>query len=112
MLGMHTFYKQFQRLLGSLWFLAVIAAPVAVTGCADRSSYRVYAQDHHDYHQWNQNEVVFYTQWENDTHRDHNDFRKRSGDEQREYWTWRHNHGDQDRDNNKKKDRDHDHDHR
>jgi hypothetical protein len=36
------------------------------------------------------NEVVYYQQWETDTHRDHRDFRRRKDDEQKEYWTWRH----------------------
>lgn len=91
---MHALRKQLNRVLGSFLLSAVFLAPVVISGCAERSSYRVYDNDHHDYHQWNRNEVVFYAQWENDTHRQHKDFRKRSSQEQQQYWDWRHDHGD------------------
>jgi len=66
----------------------VFALPVAIVGCSEH--YRYYDTDHHDYHVWDNNEVVYYSQWEHDTHRDHKDFNKRSADEQKEYWNWRH----------------------
>jgi len=86
----------FSRLFTWLLFATVLAVPVVVSGCAARVSagYRYYDADYNDYHTWNDGEVVYYTQWEHDTHRDHRDFQKRSKDEQREYWHWRHDHGD------------------
>jgi hypothetical protein len=78
------------------WLLmaTLLAVPAMVGGCAARVSagYRPYDPYYNDYHTWDNNEVVFYSQWEHDTHRDHRDFRKRSADEQKEYWTWRHSH--------------------
>jgi hypothetical protein len=48
-----------------------------------------------DYHEWNNDEVVYYNRWTVETRRDpHRDFRHLNKDEQKEYWTWRHNHGD------------------
>jgi hypothetical protein len=35
-------------------------------------------------------EVVYYNQWEHDTHREHADLNKRNKQEQKEYWDWRH----------------------
>jgi hypothetical protein len=74
------------------WLLlaAVLAVPATVGGCAARVGYRTYDPYYNDYHTWDNNEVTFYTQWETNTHREHKDFRKRSADEQKEYWTWRH----------------------
>lgn len=86
------------RQFASLLLAATIALPAAIAGCAARASYSYYDRDHNDYHTWNHDEVVFYSQWETDTHRNHRDFRKRSDVEQKEYWQWRHDH-------------DHDHDH-
>jgi hypothetical protein len=66
---------------------ASMVSPVFVTGCTARV--RVYDPYYHDHHDWN-GEVVYYNQWEHDTHRDHQDFNKRKSDEQKEYWDWRH----------------------
>jgi hypothetical protein len=68
---------------------AAIAAPVFVTGCSARV--RVYDPYYHDYHYWN-GEVVYYNQWEHDTHRDHVDYGHRNADDQKAYWDWRHSH--------------------
>lgn len=89
------------RWLGSLLLAGAIAAPVMITGCAAHASYRVYDPGYHDYHTWNNGEVVYYNRWENDTHREHREFRERNAREQQEYWNWRHHH-ERDRD-----DRDH-----
>ncbi|HKV05239.1 MAG TPA: hypothetical protein VJO53_09055 [Candidatus Acidoferrales bacterium] len=90
--------KIFYRPLMSLALAAILASPVIFAGCAARvdTGYRVYDRDHDDYHRWNNNEVVFYSQWENETHRDHRDFRKRNDDDKKEYWKWRHDHSDHD----------------
>jgi len=79
------------RILNSLLLAAVLISPAAITGCAARASYRVYDPYYEDYHDWDHHEVVYYNQWEHDTHRDHRDFNKRDKDEQKQYWDWRHN---------------------
>lgn len=76
------------RNLAPLLLAAAIASPVFVTGCT--GSVRVYDPYYHDYHDWNR-EAPYYRQWENDTHRQHEDFNKRSPEEQKEYWEFRHN---------------------
>jgi len=80
----------------SLLLAAVLVTPLAIIGCAEHSGYRYYDRDHDDYHVWDNNEVVYYSQWEKDTHRDHKDFNKRNDDEKKEYWNWRHSHTDHD----------------
>ena len=95
---------------GSKFFSAVGLAAALTAGVAglacEHHAYRVYDPYYTDYHQWNNDEVVYYQRWADETHHDrHRDFRKLRPEEQKEYWTWRHNHGDHDRDH----DRDHDH---
>ena len=89
--------RNLSRYLTWLVFAGALSAPFLASGCAARVSggYRYYDADYNDYHTWNNGEVVYYTRWEHDTHRDHRDFDKRSKDEQKEYWHWRH---DRDRD--------------
>jgi len=36
-------------------------------------------------------ETIYCSRWENQSHREHRDFKKRSEAEQKEYWAWRHN---------------------
>jgi hypothetical protein len=67
------------------------ALPVLTTGCAVQA--RVYDPYYHDYHPWN-GEVVYYGQWERDTHRDHVEFNARNDADKKAYWDWRHSHGD------------------
>lgn len=78
--------------LPSILLAAFFLSPVLLTGCAARVStgYRVYDPGYGDYHVWNDQEAGFYARWENDTHRSHEDFRKRPPAEQKEYFTWRH----------------------
>ena len=66
-----------------------LAGPVLVAGC--EGEVRTYDVDYHDYHRWNHGEVVYYNNWEHETHRDHQDFAKRSDAEKKEYYSWRHN---------------------
>ena len=75
----------------SILLAASAATPALITGCS--GSVRVYDPYYHDYHRWN-GEVVYYNQWERDTHRDHMDYNKRNHDDQKAYWDWRHSHGD------------------
>jgi hypothetical protein len=78
--------KFFQALLIS----ASTLVPMVTIGCA--GEVRVYDPDHRDYHRWNRDEIVFYTRWETNTHRDHREWRERRAEEQQEYWAWRHSH--------------------
>ena len=82
------------RHLASALLAAALISPVMNTGCAARVStgYRIYDPDFRDYHVWNDDEIVFYTRWEGETHRDHRDFRRRPHEEQKEYFAWRHDH--------------------
>jgi hypothetical protein len=93
------------RFVTSLLLGAALTASVSGIACAEHHYYRVYDDDHADYHVWNDSEIVYYRQWSNETHRDSDrDFRKLSKDEQKEYWNWRHNHGDHDKDRDRDKD--------
>lgn len=92
------------KYLAPLVLSASIVVPAMIEGCAARvETGRVYDPYYHDYHTWDNNEVVYYNRWETDTHRQHQDFNKRSKNEQQEYFTWRH-------DQDKKDHGDHDHD--
>jgi hypothetical protein len=86
--------------LSSLVLAAALTSSFAGMACSEHHhSYRVYDPYYTDYHEWNNDEVVYYNRWANETHRDaHRDFRKLPPEEQKEYWTWRHNHADHDRD--------------
>ena len=77
------------RNLAPLVLAAAIACPAFLSGCAVHA--RVYDPYYHDYHVW-VDEEPYYSQWENNTHREHKDFNKRNKDEQKEYWDWRHSH--------------------
>jgi hypothetical protein len=85
------------RFLYLLLLTAILASPLAITGCAARASYRVYDPYHSDYHRWDGHEVGYYQRWEVETHRDHHDFDKRDKDDQKQYWNWRHVHAENDR---------------
>jgi len=78
-----------------------LITPAAISGCAGHSAYRVYDRDHDDYHNWDDHENGFYLRWENETRRDHRDYKRRDRDDQNQYWNWRHSHPDNDRDHDK-----------
>jgi hypothetical protein len=71
--------KRMRRFLGTLMMLSLLGGTVAIAGCAAR----MYDADHNDYHRWNHQENVFYVQWEQETHRDHRNFRDRDDNEKR-----------------------------
>jgi hypothetical protein len=81
------------RHLTSIALGAAFTSAILLAGCSARVStgYRVHDGYYNDDHVWDNNEVTFYGRWENDTHRQHVDFRHRNAGEQKEYWTWRHN---------------------
>jgi hypothetical protein len=68
---------------------AAMVVPALTLGCSGNHD-RVYDADHGDYHTWNNNETVYYQQWETENHYDHEDFKVRSNDEQKQYFDWRH----------------------
>jgi len=65
-----------------------LASASAMTGCAGGGVY--YDSYGRDYHRWNHGEDGFYLRWENQTHRGHVPFQRRSAADQRAYWGWRH----------------------
>ena len=86
--------RTFSRSLTTFALTTALAAPLlTIGGCSARVSAgdRSYDPYYNDYHTWDNHEVGFYTRWETNTHREHRDYRKRSADEQKEYWTYRHN---------------------
>ena len=89
-----------KRAVPHLVLISLLGAPVALVGCSAHAEYRAYDPDDGTYHYWNHNEVTYYNQWEHDTHRQHQDYRKRSQDEQRQYWQWRNGHHDHDQNQN------------
>ena len=68
---------------------AAMVVPALTLGCSGNHD-RVYDADHGDYHTWNNNETVYYQQWETENHYDHKDFKVRSKDEQKQYFDWSH----------------------
>ena len=73
--------------LSSCLLAAAMATGVFITGCTVHAAY--YDPYYHDRHPVD-GEVVFYGQWESETHREHKDLKHRNKDEQKEYWDWRH----------------------
>ncbi len=79
------------KTLGCIFLAGLFVVATMNTGCTVHARY--YDPYHHDYHSAS-GEVVYYNQWERDTHREHRDLKKRNKDEQKEYWDWRHSHED------------------
>ena len=79
-------WKKISLGLFSSLFAAMLSTAVLTTGCAVHAYYDPY---YHDYHPVG-GEVVYYNQWERDTHRDHVDLNKRNDADKKEYWDWRH----------------------
>jgi len=82
-----------KRAIPHLLLASLLLSPLALVGCAVHAGYRVYDPYDGTYHYWRDGEVRYYHQWEHETHRHSQDFRKRSADEQKQYWQWRQNHG-------------------
>ena len=80
------------RHLTSIALSAAFASVTLLAGCSARVStgYRVHDGYYNDDHVWDDAEIGYYGRWENETHRHHEDFRRRRADEQRDYWNWRH----------------------
>jgi hypothetical protein len=79
------------RYFAPLVLSATFVVPMLFAGCsAHVEGGRVYDSHYHDYHAWDNNEVVYYNRWETDNHKDHRDFNKRNKKDQQDYFTWRH----------------------
>jgi hypothetical protein len=79
------------RLITPFTTVVLFAAPITLGACAGHgTSYRLYDPYYSDYHRWNRAEDGFYRRWEVGTQRPHVDFRRRTAEEQRTYFTWRH----------------------
>ena len=83
--------RSLSRNFASLLLAATFSVPLMCTGCTVHAGY--YDPYYHDYHPIN-GEVVFYSQWEANTHRSHVELKDRNKAEQKEYWDWRHSQGD------------------
>ena len=66
---------------------ALLATSFLIAGCGPPRYHDTY---YHDYHPAS-GEIVYYNNWERDTHRDHVDLKRRNAKDQKEYWDWRHN---------------------
>jgi hypothetical protein len=77
--------------IGSCMSVATLGIVLSTVGCTVHAGY--YDPYYHDHHSVN-GEVVYYGQWESETHREHREFKQRNKDEQKEYWDWRHKHDD------------------
>lgn len=65
---------------GRLLVVSVLMIPLVGAGCR---SHRV---------RWTPDEQSHYAQWEHETNRQHEDYDRRSRDEQNQYHNWRRNH--------------------
>jgi hypothetical protein len=82
------------RIFRSYAALLVLAAAaivaVGTAGCTARVRY--YDEDHHDYHRWNNHEVVVYHSYWDNNHHPYREYSTLNKDEQRDYWKGRHEH--------------------
>lgn len=82
--------RTFLRSLAPVLLGTALSFPLLLSGCTARVTY--YDPYYHDYHRWDNHEVVLYGQWEHDTHRDHVEFNQRNDTDKKAYWDWRHSH--------------------
>jgi hypothetical protein len=82
--------------IAALCLTTALVAPMATSTSATPQlvSVRVYDRDHHDYHNWDDNEARSYELYRRDHHEYNVEFRKTSRAQQRAYWNWRHEHHD------------------
>jgi hypothetical protein len=79
------------RKIHSCLLATTVAFAALMTGCTVHAGY--YDPYYHDRHPYD-GEVIYYQQWETDTHRNHVDLKHRNKNEQKEYLEWRHKHDD------------------
>jgi len=81
--------RSFAKQLAPLVFALSLGAAALTSGCTVHA--RVYDSYDHQYRAWAP-ETTYYVQWEQETHRSHEDFNKRSNADKDAYWKWRHDH--------------------
>ncbi len=97
-LAAHPMYGGFANMrlksqcLSLLLAASALVAPLALTGCAEHATVRVYDPYYADYHVWDNGEVVYYNRWVAETHRPYVKYERLRPEDQRAYWTWRHEH--------------------
>ena len=69
---------------------AASIASVSSTGCSGEVRY--YDDYHHDYHRWNNHEIVIYRSYWDGRHESYREYSTLKPEEQRDYWKWRHEH--------------------
>src|SRR5262245_33706545 len=63
---------------------------IPIADCSGRVSYD--DDYHHNYHHWNNHEVIVYRSYYETDHRPYREYNNLSKEEQREYSSWRHDH--------------------
>jgi hypothetical protein len=76
------------KLVAAGFFL--VGTILVSAGCTERVTY--YDEEHHDYHRWNNHEVVVYHSYWDTHHQPYREYSSLNKDEQRDYWRWRHDH--------------------
>ena len=84
--------------LSSLFLTVALVAPMArkANAAPPQVSIRFYDRDHHDYHNWDDREGRYYTDYRVEHPRYAVRFYRTSRRQRREYWRWRHNQRDRD----------------
>jgi hypothetical protein len=84
--------------LSSLFLSAVLVAPMALIANAAPQgvTLRFYDRDHRDYHNWDDREGRYYSDYRVEHPRYAVSFSKTNRRQQREYWKWRHQQRDRD----------------
>jgi len=81
--------RTFKNRAALLTLAAAGLVAVASVGCGE---VRYYDDYHHDYHRWDNREVVVYHSYWDGRHEPYREYRSLNKDEQRDYWKWRHDH--------------------
>ncbi len=68
------------------------AASIACSSVGCTGEVRYYDADHHDYHRWNNHEIVIYHSYWDGRHEPYREYSTLRPEEQRDYWKWRHEH--------------------
>ena len=90
--------KRTKLFLSSLLLSAALVAPMAIIANAAPQgvTLRFYDRDHHDYHNWDDREARYYSDYRREHPRYAVSFSKNRRNQQREYWKWRHTQHDRD----------------
>jgi hypothetical protein len=85
---------QFNKVLGAACTFVMGAALISSVAMGAERERRYYDREHHDYHQWNNQEDRAYRAYLQNQHREYREFRVVRHPQQREYFRWRHTHPD------------------